>query len=54
MTVYMLPRQIDDATTYVLVKTGQILARQTGLINELRLRVKDPMAARQVAERIES
>ena len=47
-------RQIDDATAYVLVKTGQILARQTGLINELRLRVKDPMAAREVAERIES
>lgn len=47
-------RQIDDATAYVLVKTGQILARQTGLINELRVRVKDPMAAREVAERIES
>jgi len=47
-------RQIDEATAYVMTKTGQILARQTGLINELRLRVDDPMAAREVAQRIEA
>ena len=47
-------RQVDESTAYVLTKTGQILAQQTGLINELRVRVNDPMAAREIAERIES
>jgi lipoprotein-releasing system permease protein len=46
-------RAIDEGTSYVLVKTAQILAQQTGLVNELRVRVSDPMAARAVAERIE-
>jgi lipoprotein-releasing system permease protein len=46
-------RSVDDSTGYVLVKTAQILARQTGLVNELRVRVRDPMAARDVAQRIE-
>jgi lipoprotein-releasing system permease protein len=47
-------RQIDEDTAYVLVRTGQILAQQTGLINELRVRVDDPMKAAEVARRIES
>ena len=47
-------RQVDDGTAYVLVKTGQILAQQTGLINELRLRLSDPMTAREIAARIEN
>ena len=47
-------RQIDEGTAYVLVRTGQILARQTGLINELRVRVNDPMVAAEVSRRIES
>ncbi len=46
-------RQIDDTTAYVLTKTGQILARQTGLINELRVRLRDPMSSREIASRIE-
>jgi lipoprotein-releasing system permease protein len=46
-------RAVDEGTTYVLVKTGQILANQTGLVNELRVRVMDPMAAAAVAQRIE-
>jgi len=47
-------RQVDESTAYVLAKTGQILAHQTGLINELRVRVNDPMIAREVAQRIEN
>ena len=47
-------RQIDEGTAYVLTKTGQILAQQTGLINELRLRLTDPMNSRAVAARIET
>jgi lipoprotein-releasing system permease protein len=47
-------RNVDDRTAYVLIKTGQILARQTGVINELRLRLRDPMSAREIAARIEN
>ena len=47
-------QQIDEGTAYVLARTGQILAQQTGLLNELRVRVDDPMAAGEVARRIES
>jgi lipoprotein-releasing system permease protein len=46
-------RSVDEGTAYVLVKTAQILAQQTGLVNELRVRVIDPMIARDVAQRIE-
>jgi lipoprotein-releasing system permease protein len=47
-------RQLDDGSAYVLTKTGQILAQQTGLINELRVRLADPMSAREIAARIEN
>lgn len=47
-------RSIDEGTAYVLVRTAQILAKQTGLVNELRVRAKDPMAAQDIAERVES
>ena len=47
-------RQQDESTAFVLTKTGQILAQQTGLINELRVRLADPMRSREVAARIEN
>ncbi len=46
-------RQQDESTAYVLTKTGQILAQQTGLINELRIRLPDPLHSREVAARVE-
>ncbi|MDB5650885.1 MAG: lipoprotein-releasing system transrane protein LolC [Hyphomicrobiales bacterium] len=46
--------QVDDTQSYVLIKTGQILAGQTGLVNELRVKVRDVMQAREVARRIEA
>jgi len=46
-------RSIDESTAYVLIKTAQILAQQTGLVNEIRVRVSDAMAARTIAQRIE-
>lgn len=46
-------KAIDERTAYVLIKTAQILSRQTGLVNELRVRLRDPMAAREIAARIE-
>jgi lipoprotein-releasing system permease protein len=46
-------RGVDESNAYVLVKTAQILAKQTGLINELRVRVNDPLTANEVAQGIE-
>ena len=46
-------RSVDEGTAYVLIRTAQVLAQQTGLVNELRGRVDDPMNAREVAQRIE-
>ena len=34
-------KQIDENQVYMLVKTAQILEQQTGLVNELRIRVSD-------------
>ncbi len=47
-------RQQDESTAYVLTKTGQILSRQTGLINELHIRLSDPMVSREIAARVEN
>jgi lipoprotein-releasing system permease protein len=46
-------RSVDESTAYTLAKTGQILAQQIGLVNELRLRLGEAMAAQQAAARIE-
>lgn len=46
--------QSDETQAYTLIKTGQILAGQTGLINAIRVRVKDILAARPTASRIEA
>ena len=46
-------RQLDESHGYVLLKTAQILAQQTGLVNQIRTRATDPMAAREIAQRME-
>jgi len=45
--------QLDETRAYVLQKTAQILGQQTGLVNQIRARTNDPMAAREVAARVE-
>ena len=45
-------RMTDESTGYVLLKTAQILEKQTGIINEIRVRTRDPMEARAISERI--
>jgi len=45
-------RPIDERTAYVLIKTAQIIENQTGLVNEIRVRLADPMTARLFAGRI--
>ena len=46
-------RSVDESTAYTLVKTGQILAQQIGLVNEIRLRLGDALVAPETATRIE-
>ncbi len=46
--------QIDDSQSYTLIKTAQILAGQTGLVNEIRVKIKDAMQSREIAARIEA
>jgi lipoprotein-releasing system permease protein len=45
-------RVTDETTGYVLLKTAQILEKQTGIVNEIRVRTNDPMQARLISERI--
>ena len=47
-------RIADESQVYTLLKTAQILAGQTGLVNEIRIRLREVMAARDVAARIEA
>ena len=46
--------QADETQAYTLLKTTQILAGQTGLVNAMRIRVADIMQAMSVAGRIEA
>ena len=46
--------QADESQAYTLMKTAQILAGQTGLVNAMRIRVTDIMQAMAVASRIEA
>lgn len=46
--------QVDDSQIYALTRSAQILAGQTGLINELRLKADDALGARELATRIEA
>jgi lipoprotein-releasing system permease protein len=46
--------QYDEGHSYTLIKTAQILAGQTGLVNSIRVRVRDVLAAREAAARIEA
>ena len=45
-------RQVDEGNAYVLIKTAQVLENQTGLVNEIRARINDPLDARAIASRI--
>ena len=47
-------RFTDESAAFTLLKTAQILAGQTGLVNELRVRLDDVMDAREIAARIEA
>jgi lipoprotein-releasing system permease protein len=46
-------RQIDDNQAVTLIKTAQVLAGKTALLNEFRIRVDDVMSSRDIAARVE-
>ena len=46
--------QSDETQAFTLIKTAQILAGQTGLVNAIRVRVTNILEARDVASRIEA
>lgn len=46
--------QTDETQAYTLIKTAQILAGQTGIVNAMRIRVSNIMQAMDVAKRIEA
>lgn len=46
--------QIDETQVHTLLKTAQILAGQTGLVNEIRIKTADALQARTIAARIEA
>ncbi len=45
---------IDEGQAYTLISTAQVLARQSGLINQLRVRLNEPRTAPEIAQRIEA
>jgi lipoprotein-releasing system permease protein len=47
-------RQIDEGQIYSLIKFAQILAHQTGLINQFRVRLRNPLAAQEIATQLEA
>ena len=47
-------KQIDEGQIYSSVRVAQIIVGQTGLINQLRLRLHDPLQAQKVAAQVEA
>jgi lipoprotein-releasing system permease protein len=46
--------QYDENQSYTLLKTAQILSGQTGLVNAIRIRVRDILSARETAAKVEA
>jgi lipoprotein-releasing system permease protein len=47
-------KQVDEANIYTSPRLVQVLMRESGLINQLKIRLKDPLIAQQIAAQIES
>jgi lipoprotein-releasing system permease protein len=47
-------KQVDESNVYALTRLAQILLGQSGLINQLKIRLKDPLLAQQIAAQVES
>lgn len=47
-------KQLDEGQIYSSVRLAQVIAGQTGLINQLKFRLQDPLLAQAVAQRVEA
>jgi lipoprotein-releasing system permease protein len=46
-------RDVDESQVYTLMRTAQVLAGNQGLVNEIRVHLKDALLAPEVAKRIQ-
>ena len=46
-------KRVDEGQIYVMIATAQLMMGQSGVINELRLRLNDPVSADMIAKRVE-
>jgi lipoprotein-releasing system permease protein len=46
-------KRVDEGQIYVMIATAQLMMGQSGVINELRLRLNDPISADTIAKRVE-
>ncbi len=47
-------KRVDEGQIYVMIGTAQLMMGQSGVINELRLRLSDPVSADAIAKRVEA
>jgi lipoprotein-releasing system permease protein len=47
-------KRVDEGQIYALLSTAQLMIGQSGIINELRLRLNDPLSAERVARQVEA
>jgi len=47
-------KRVDEGQIYALISTAQVMMGQSGIINELRLRLNDPVSADVIARRVEA
>src|ERR1700757_5122839 len=45
-------KRVDEGQIYALLSTAQLMMGQSGIINELRLRLNDPLSAEKVAAQV--
>jgi lipoprotein-releasing system permease protein len=47
-------KRVDEGQIYTLLSTAQLMMGQSGIVNELRLRLNDPLIAEKVAKQVEA
>ena len=47
-------KQVDESRIYSLMNLAQTFAGQTGMVNQLRLRLHDPLEAQEIAAQVEA
>ena len=47
-------KRVDEGQIYALLSTAQLMMGQSGIVNELRLRLNDPLIANKIAKQVEA